>query len=414
MNSQLTSMQIEPSLEQSSLLQQLISPGDVILELGSFSSSTTKALLSRRCRCYVEDLPEFLDEMQVHDDFDFEESLRQHMSITDDDVKIDVVLTWDLFHYLDLVEIKDLFKILGPKIGPGTIIHSTRYTGRDIPERPQLFKLSNDLSYQVIEKKSDKRIANHSHTTIDLLTELMHFNLNDTLTHSDTVNRGLVEYSLIYSESRQKPKPVRRICNETIPLATQQLAESIKLPNLTKYLSSHSEDKVGCIIDCGDSGNSNYDLLSSCSNFVLEEDVSATLAWQKKVSLNKDYSIDEQLLNYRASVNFDLVLMWDLVNYCEPEQFAHIVDKLRNHMSKNSLLHFVLPHTGNKPSSPASFNIAEHFNVKFSGVLSGSGNQDVISTGQLVRLLPGFRVLAYYFGTQENGQNYQEYFFQYL
>lgn len=413
MNVQVTATQPMSSLQQASLLQQMISPGDVILELGSFASCTTQALLSRRCRCYVEDLPEFLNEMQIHDDFDFESALRQHLGVVEDDVKIDVILTWDLFHYLDLTEIKILFKVLGNKIGSGTVIHLIRYTNRDIPERPQQFKLSNDLSYQMIEKKSLEKIANHSHATIDLLKELKYFNLNDRLTHSVSSNKGLVEYSLVYSEEARKPTPVRPFSFDAIQPDAESKFEQIKLPNLKKYLVESSKEKTGCILDCGGSSVSNYEQLSHCSKFVLEEDIHASIVWKKKITAAANYISDDQLLNYRESVNFNLVLMWDRVNYCEAAQFTDLIRKLTAHFSFNSLLHFVLPYSGFTTASPANFKIDDQFNVGFSGNLSGETKLKVISTGQLVRLLPGFKVLAYYFGTQENGQNYQEYLFQY-
>ena len=404
-------------LEHSNLLQQMISPNDVVLDLGSFASGTTQALLSRRCHCFVEDIPEFINSIQIHDDFDFENSLREHMAVSSKDVKVDVILTWDLFHYLDLTEINCLFRILKEKIGPGTVIHSTRYTGSDIPERPQLFRLSDDLSYQMREEESAHKIVNFSHSTIALLTQLKYFSLNDTLTHTRQFNKGLVEYSLIYSEESGQLKPVRPVSIELMKSIEEHKTQSIKLPNLTNLLSELSTDKTGCIIDCGGSLYSNYQLLRRCSDFVLEEDIHSSLAWQQRVAISSDIAFDEQLFNYRDSVNLDLVLMWDLVNFCTENQFIALINKLSSYLSVNGLVHFILPHSGRAAESPANFKIGKSFQVEINGALSGIQSEpkrnNVVSTGQLVRLLPGFKVLAYYFGTDKEGENYQEYLFQY-
>lgn len=407
----------ESRLEHSNLLQQMISPNDVVLDLGSFASGTTQALLSRRCHCFVEDIPEFINSIQIHDDFDFESSLREHMTVSSKDVTVDVILTWDLFHYLDLAEINCLFRILKDKIGPGTVIHSTRYTGSDIPERPQLFRLSEDLSYQIGEEESALEIVNFSHSTIALLTQLKYFSLNDTLTHTRQFNNGLVEYSLIYSEESSQLKPVRPVSIELMKSIEEHKAQPINLPNLTKQLLKLSKENTGCIIDCGGSLYSNYQLLSRCSDFILEEDIHSSLVWQRRVAISTDIALDEQFFNYRDSVNLDLVLMWDLVNFFSESQFVGLINKLSSHLSDNALVHFILPHSGSAMESPANFKIDENFQVEINGALSGIPSEPkrnkVVSTGQLVRLLPGFKVLSYYFGTDKKGENYQEYLFQY-
>ena len=414
MTTQVSPLKQRPALEQPNLLQQMISPNDVVLDLGSFASGTTQALLSRRCRCYVEDLPVFLNDIKIHDDFDFETALRQHLVVANDPINIDVILTWDLFHYLDLTEIRALFNVLDDKISPGTKIHSTRYMGRDIPERPQLFKLSDDLSYKMLEKKSSQKIPNHSHSTIALLTELKHFSLNDTLTHSQRFNKGLVEYSLVYSKSNNKLKPVRPVSLEIEESVDKSLTKKIKLPNLFKLLNNRLQLPLNCIIDFGVSKHSNYDSLKASADIVLEEDLYASMCWQKKVSIKEENGFSEQLLNLRDATNFDLVLLWDIANFVPVKQLEQLFKKLSNHMSSGGLLHFVLPHSGMSAESPACFRVNSESEVDYTGELEGKMGQRVITTGQLVRILPGFKVLSYYFGAQENGSNYQEYLFEYV
>ena len=401
------------SEERSNLLQQMISPGDVVLDLGSFASGTTQALLSRRCRCYVEDLPVFLNEIEIHDDFNFESALRQHLVIANDKVKINVILTWDLFHYLDLSEIRVLFKILEDKVAPGTIIHSTRYMGQDIPERPQLFKLSDDLSYKMLEKKSSLKVPNYSHATIDLLTELKHFSLNDTLTHGQNFNKGLVEYSLIHSEKIDKIRPVRAVSfpiNESVNKKLRPLS----LPNLNKLLSQLLRQPKSCIADLGSSVYSNYDQLIRTADIVLQEDLYASILWQQKTAIDELSASVDNLLSFRESVTLDFVLLWDIANFCQPNQLSKIIQKLTKHLSQGALLHFVLPHNGFSANKPANFKLNEQFETEYSGDLNSQSGHKILTTGQLVRLLPGFKVLAYYFGTQKDGSTYQEYLFEFV
>ncbi len=402
------------TIEQSNLLQTLISPKDVVLDLGSFASGTTQALLSRRCRCYVEDLPLFLNEIEIDDQFNFETALRRHLVVANDDVKINVILTWDLFHYLDLSEIRALFKILENKVIPGTIVHSTRYMGQDIPERPQLFKLSEDLSYKMLEKKSSLKVPNYSHATIDLLTELKHFNLNDTLTHSKRFSKGLVEYSLVHSGAAVKMKPVRPVFVDLEQPSNQNNYRSIKLPNLTKLLNQQSQQPNECIADFGRAHCSNFESLDRTAKIVLHEDLYSAMLWQRKTYGDETTASTEGLFSFRGAVKLDLVLLWDIVNFCSPTQLQQIILKLSQHLTPGALVHCVLPHSGQAALEPANFRIKDSFDVVFAGKLNSQAGQQVITTGQLVRLLPGFKVAAYYFGVQPDSTNYQEYLFEYI
>lgn len=401
-------------VERSNLLQKMISPGDVVLDLGSFASGTTQALLSRRCRCYVEDLPLFLNEIQVHDDFNFERALREHLVIANDEVRIGVILTWDLFHYLDLSEIRALFSVLESKIGPGTIIHSTRYMGQDIPERPQLFKLSEDLSYKMLEEKSSLKVPNYSHATINLLTELKHFSLNDTLTHSRNFNKDLVEYSLIHSGNINKMRPVRPVSFDLKKSSELNELRTLSLPNLNKLLGSLLHKPKDCVADLGGSLYSNYDQLIRTADIVLQEDLYSSILWLRKTSIGEQSRATENVISFRESVKLDLVLLWDIANFCQGEELSRVVKKLTKHLSMGALLHFVLPHAGKTAVKPANFKLNNRFETECQGELNGQAGHTVLTTGQLVRLLPGFKVQAYYFGTQADGSNYQEYIFEFI
>ena len=405
------------SLGVSNLLQQIIKPNDVILDLGSYASGTTRAFLKKRCRCYVEDLPVFLNEIKVDDNFSFERALARHLVVLNDDVKLDVILTWDLFHYFDLQEIGTLFRLLKDKLKPGTIVHATRHTGSQIPDKPQIFKLLDDFSYQMSESKADKKIVNHSHATIDILKYLHHFNLYDTLTHKDNSNKGLVEYALRNEghvrQNAVERKPIKSASVDLSNFITSETYEELKLPNLSKLFLQYGQNHSHCILDCGGPMVSNHHILEKIANMVLEEDLYSAFVWQKKLTVGSSIPLNDQILSYHNSTRFDLVLMWDLLNFVEKSQIPQLIDRLSQHLQPDSLLHMVTPHSRGNAEKPAAFRVRNDFKVEICGDLSDDNSDESLTTGELVRLLPNYKVLSYYFGTLNNGENYQEYIFQY-
>lgn len=409
------------SIGISNLLQQIISPGDVILDLGSFASGTTRAFLKKRCRCYVEDLPEFIERTDWQDKKQIIHKLKKHLMILSDDVKVDVILTWDLFHYLELDTISDLFELLNNKMKTNTIVHATRHTSSQIPRKPQKFKLLDDFSFKVIENitmvEQSNNVPNNSHTTIDLLKKLGHFNLYETLTHKNKAKKGLIEYALCYGTSPRKiskKKSPKHLLEQTAnSILPEQEFSDLYLPHLKKQLTRFQQSKANYVIDCSGPLVSNQEVLSNLSNHFFEENIYSFMAWQQQIAIGRDFVISDQMLRYHTSVKFDLVMLWDLVNFWQQHETKSLIDKIVQHMEPKGLLHLVIPYSGSAAKKPANYRITDDLNIKLNGELSSSNNGKILSTGELVRLLPNFKVLSYYFGTRTSGENYQEYLFEY-
>lgn len=405
------------NFNSTNLLQQVISPNSVILDLGAFASGTTRAFIKKRCRCYVEDLPLFLNDIRIDDDFCFRKALKQHLVILNDDIQVDVLLTWDLFHYLSIEEIAILFELIADKLKPGTVIHATRHTSGIIPELPLLFILKDDFSYQVIQSKSSSSVNNYSHATIDLLKQFKEYNLKETLKHTQDQGKGLVEYTFVHQsetngnvhfESKVSATP-----DDSSYSTFQENYQRIDLPNLTKQLTVFSKSKTHSIIDCGSSNVANTKVLESLANLCIEEDLYAAMTWEKSLAVGDNYHVGNQVLNYRETVKFNLVLLWDLFSFVSQPEIELVFKKLTEHMDNGALLHMVLPYTDTIGNTPGKFKIADNCLVDLGSKLSGEVVNQPLTTSQISKLIPGFRVQSYYFGTTATGESYQEYLFEY-
>lgn len=88
-------MLVHHSLALATVINKMVAEGSTILDLGSMSTGTTGAFLNLRCKCYVEDLNEYIDELHMNGG-DPIQHLEQHLIKKPDNLKFDFVLCWDV------------------------------------------------------------------------------------------------------------------------------------------------------------------------------------------------------------------------------------------------------------------------------------------------------------------------------
>jgi len=402
----------------SNVLQQNVSPKDVILDLGPFASGTTEAFLKKKCRCYVEDIPELINELNEAEQEPSKEAFKQHLMVLDQPVKFDVILVWDLFHYLSLNSIQILFKLLSSKLKPSTLLHAMRYTGDYISSRPAVFKFNSDFSYERTAFPNSGKVPNTPHPTVKLLMQIEHFELDNTLMNRVGMEKGITEFLLkcrggIYSATKEATK----IGNPTsLMQPSADNSVSLELPNLSKQFKLFEQYPVSNILDCTPAQSSHVGYLNEISENLIQEDLYTRLSWLKKTNVNRDSSLGQQTLQYDRNTKLDLILLWDLFNFCSTQQIIELGQRLVQYLDKNSHIHIVLARTGGAPKKPAEFyfeTTQENLKIKMIGPINGTQARAIKTTRDLVYLLPQYKVTAYYLGTLPNGENYQEFLFAY-
>jgi len=400
----------------SNVLQENVSPKDVILDLGPFASGTTEAFLKKKCRCFVEDIPELIEELNESNLAPSEQAFKQHLMVLDQDVKFDVILVWDLFHYLSLDSIRILFKLLSDKIKSSTLLHAMRYTGDYISSRPAIFKFNSDFSYERFSAENVVNIPNNPHPTVKLLMQIEKFELDNTLMDRVGMEKGMTEFLLKCSggsySTKNKVAKKGKAADLMKSLAKQ--SSSIELPNLNKQFERFKKMPASSILDATPSQSSHTNFLSKITNKLIQQDLYTKLNWLKKTGVNRDSSLGQKTLLFDAKTKLDLVLLWDLFNFCSTQQIIEIGERLALYLDRKSHIHIVLARTGGAPFNPTEFYFEsqlESLEIKMLGSINGEQPRAIKTTRDLVHLLPQYRVAAYYLGTLPNGENYQEFLF---
>jgi len=116
-----------------------------VLDLGSAYASNLPFLSQsvRSLHIEIEDLYETLSSFDYFDPGEPRsyDAVYRYLFPYGDDTRFDLILAWDLFNYLEKIELSGLIKHLDRFCHPGTLLFSMISTNRYIPERPIRFQI---------------------------------------------------------------------------------------------------------------------------------------------------------------------------------------------------------------------------------------------------------------------------------
>jgi hypothetical protein len=127
-----------------------------VLDLGSASASNFQFLSQcvRSLHIEIEDLYETLSSFDFFDPREPRsyDAVYRYLFPYSEETRFDLILGWDLFNYLEKLEISGLIKHLDRFCHPGTLLFSMISTNRYIPERPIRFQIidSERLRYEYL------------------------------------------------------------------------------------------------------------------------------------------------------------------------------------------------------------------------------------------------------------------------
>lgn len=406
------------SLGLRSVVSKLVKKGDTVLDLGRMSTLTAPLFLQRHCRCFIEDLNEYVDELHVNNENPTEQ-LSDFLLDKPPGTTFDIILCWDLFNFLSLELISHLMLLLKPYLKPGTVLHTIRYIGGTTPALPRHYKHIDDFNFEVKDPKPNPNTCNslipQAHTTIMLLRCLPEFSLYDTALNQEGMMKDAAEYLLEY-DSLDKNKKVRKGLNsqDVSSYFTQNSEEtSLDFIGLKKLFDSNDKSLNSVVLDIGPKNGRNFSYLHNHSKDLYIEDVYSSISWQNKLVGDNISTTSKQLLNFSSQVEFDFVLLWDTLNFCSAPQTQKIGELLSNHLAVGALLHLLIYKGNEIPLRPVTFEIKADEKVKIIGEPKYEKPKILRSIAELMRLLPQFRLNFHHLGDKANQHNYQEFILEY-
>lgn len=402
-----------PSTGLATLLNDLVSEGDTVLDLGTIAGSTSDAFLNLKCECYFEDLGEYILSLENDDGCPLEK-LETFLLPKPASTQFDYVLAWDLFNYLDLEIIGHLMRLLDPHLKPGTILHSMQYIGATQPQRPRHYRLLPDHHFETIAPERETRVPARGYLILDLLKHMDHFNLSNTLMNQQGMEKDVVEYLLEYDRPIEEKKLTRATNAPVVTYFKEPVTYGrVLLPQLSKTLFSYRTNRELSVFTFEKFGGEGQTFLKQIARNVYKEDIYASITWNSTIAVGSQSSVSVNLLKFAPDVTFDLVLLWDLFNYCNPDQVRKILALMAPRLTPKAKLHLLFFNHNHVAQRPARFHINDDLSVDVLGDVKGQKPSSITCTGELMRLMPEFRMHGHHYGWFEEQVNFHEFVLEY-
>ncbi len=167
------------------------------------------------------------------------------------------------------------------------------------------------------------------------------------------------------------------------------------------------------VLELGPAFGANVEFLSRFSSKICIEDLYQTLA-SLDPSFNGDQStfcpVYEALLPYREDTRFDVILMWDLLDYLDGHNIRRLIRHLRRFCHRGTLLYALVSTRPKIPASPTHFKIVEKDKLIYQSTSTEERVCPRYRQGGLLEFLRSFRVERSYL--LRNGV--QEYLFEFV
>ena len=366
-----------------------------ILDLGAMNAGCFSLFSELSCKIQVEDLRSHICE-SIHEEvpLDVERCLNDYPKIK----KFDVILAWDLFNYLTLGEINKVFKHLSPHCKPNTLVFMMRYGDGQAPQYPREYfvkdqyelHMSDDITNVNEEATNVGKAKNYS--TIQLLSSMQGCFVQDTQFAKDGMIRGITEHVVRYSPTFESKHLIGvhevNKSNKKVRNQDEFLSKQHNSPALCETINQISTARDFIVLDLGSSDNRPEDILLRRAASYYRVDLFSII--ERSVKLKSECLNLSPLAKHTAN-KFDLILAWDLFNYCTPMHLAQL-NRALSKLSHQDTVLLSFMYTGrNRPCSPSHFEVDESGSVNIDMHTQKEPNEG-ISGATLLRILQAFNM----------------------
>jgi len=363
-----------------------------VLELGPMNEGCFRLFSKLSCKIQVENLGGFirdhLSSGRKISDLDVGDYLADYK----EDEKFDVILSWDLFNYLELGEIKKLFEHLRPYCKPNTLLYMLRYVEKDIPERPRDFFVKDKYLLEISEEEAVSRPAPY-YSTLELLSSMPGYFMQDTLMGQMGMMPGITEHVLRFAPTGELKHFISKSETSRKSLTFNNNDNMVVREHLSPAVSEvmsllqSGDDLV--VLDLGSSSNRPEDSVVEQAGAYYRVDLYSLIQHSRAKNIDE---LNIAVFNYGLSRKFDVILAWDLFNYCTPAQMLQLDDALSALSHEDTfLLSFM--YTGKaRPAVPGKFDVMDGSKVKITPNAANTECKGSLTGAALLRMLKTFNM----------------------
>ena len=151
-------------------------------------------------------------------------------------------------------------------------------------------------------------------------------------------------------------------------VSVENKAPTINSPLLFKMLESLSQHKKHNILDISQANNSSLEYFSDywCKLFINNAINSINKLDQNNIYTSKNWHRDlVKIMGFhkKANAELDIVFLWDLPNYLEPEKLKDFIDYILPQCTKNTCLHAYVFNSEFISEAPSNYQIMSNEKV---------------------------------------------------
>jgi hypothetical protein len=366
-----------------------------VLDLGSASQSSLQFFSHLSCQFHFEGVDTFLaGEGVLNSGETLKTELENYLSVFDDMKKFDIILTWDIFNYLDQDTLQWLVTRLSQHCNPNTLLHTIKYLGRNLPATPRQHQVVDE--YQ-IKTLGTNLICSRPFASLDTTTMLKHmpgYVMEQTFMQHEGMAQDITENVLRY-------RPDKIDSNRHLASAGLSAAQS-GLPQYTEAHRSYGLEQMCALLKKRQSGR----VLSLCSRATHNGDFFLEYAEQVYVedifpSFITNPAVDEapirqHALHYASDIKFDVIVAWDLFNFCNQAQLQEMYLRLKPHLHEATHIFAFFYAGAEKPERPQKCYVIDDKNIALLPVAKRVGGGEESGAGAVLNTFEGFHLANTY------------------
>lgn len=327
-----------------------------ILDLCSFQSANFRFFSVLGCRFQFLDLNEIATDVQNWSDSEFESHLDSLLSSVDTSRKFDIVLAWDFINFLDLNKLSIFFEKISRLLVPDALWHYYTFASSKRLSFPSEFAIQNKY-YVAIKPSALSAHKNTCPSTTYLLKSLKNYYIWHSYNNLEGMLAGVSENILCFQPNVRLRK--QQGSSAELDDAEQLVDKHFKSPIIQAL---RERRRGGRVLDLSRKSLLNEDQWKRHFDDVIYEDLQAKLRRFETFSLTQKQNFFDQgvLINYSADTKFDIVILWDLPDFCEPDFLKLLNDRLAPHCHTATTL-IVMSHVSAMvPRYPLSFLLTKN------------------------------------------------------
>jgi hypothetical protein len=336
-----------------------------VLDLGSSSHSSFQFFSQLSCHIHFETLDAFLaDGGEVCASAEsLQAGLSEYLSTFPQDKKFDIILAWDIFNYLDGETLRWLVTRLNQHCRANTLLHTIKYVGRKLPAAPRHYQILDQYHVKI---SCDNLLCSRPFANIDTnktLKSMPDYVVEQTFMRHEGMAQDITEHVLRYQSDkknsrRQQASAELSVANRELPQHTV-MHRSYGLEQICAHLRNLPAAKV---LTIGSKATHSGDFFLEYAEQVYVEDLVPSLI-SASDAREGELHVRQHALNYAADIRFDVILAWDLFNFCSLAQLATVVEKLRPHLHDSTHIFAFFYPGKEKPERPQKCYLLDERNI---------------------------------------------------